>query len=303
MVGLLFHLVFKKEKMNKYSINKKIIKKRNIDKIRKIIYFRIIPFFLFIIAFIFLLNQKSFSVKNIEIIGNEYLDNNKINSIIDSNLSGKNKFFISNKNFIFYPESEIEKSLKKEFIEIDNIDISYKSFYNYNNIIIKIKQKNKKYIWCDNDDQKCNFVSARGVIIDEFEKENGKDKKDYIIFYGVFEIDNNGSKNKKLYAIGSDFSDLEKYIESFNDIGFKVEKVRKIELGDYIFENKDNIKIIIPKVFSEDIIRNFKDISGFKDIKFDFESGEFGNNISYINLLFDKSIVYCLKDDECSGNY
>lgn len=139
--------MFKKSEMiNKYNINKKIIKKRSVFKIKKIIYFRIVPSLLAITAFIFLLNQNSFLIKKIKITGNEYLDNKKINFILDSKMSGKNSFFISNNNFIFYPESKIKESLKKEFIEIDDIDISYKSLFKYNSIEINIKQKEKKYI-------------------------------------------------------------------------------------------------------------------------------------------------------------
>lgn len=139
--------------------------------------------------------------------------------------------------------------------------------------------------------------------MDEFEIENGRGKKDYIIFYGDFEKKINNKKKDEIYVNGKNFIDLEKYIKEFKNIGFEIKEVNKIYFGDYIFKNKDNARLIIPQKFSKDIIFNFKDVSSFKDIGFDKKNGVFESDIAYINFLFGNSIVYCLKDDECSGNY
>jgi hypothetical protein len=97
-------------------------------------------------ALLLFLNAKSYEIKETKISGAEYLNLEKIEKIVDKNLSGKNLFFIKNKNFLFYPESNLKKELKENFIEIKNVDILYKNIFNFNKIDINIEQKDKKYL-------------------------------------------------------------------------------------------------------------------------------------------------------------
>ena len=132
--------------MNKYKVNKKISQKRSRNKYFSFFLFFFLPIVIFIVALIFFLNLSSFRIKEIKIDGDEFLNKEKISKIIEKELSNKNFLYISNKNFLFYPEDKLKKELKKEFIEIDDIDISYKSLINLKEIDIKIKQKQKKYL-------------------------------------------------------------------------------------------------------------------------------------------------------------
>ncbi len=299
--------------MYKNNVNKKISRKRRKSRIKKIFFFIFLPLIVFLASLIFFLNFKALSIKDIKISGTKFLNEEKINKIIEKNLSGKNNFFISKRNFIFYPENKIINDLKKNFIEINDVDISYSSFVDFRNLKVDIKQKEKKYLWCkDKSLKKCNFVSNAGVILDSFnESKTDKKKDEFIYFLGKTEEkiikdseENIQNKEKeKVFVNRDNFIDLEKIISKFKDFGVNIKKITKIELGDYVIEDDNNIKIIVPKRFSEEVGNNFKDISSFKDISFDKKDGKFSENLEYINLLFGKSIVYCLKSDVCAGNY
>ena len=295
--------------MNKRTINKKISRRRTIRKIRRIFIFLFIPIILLIIGFIFLMNTKIFALNDIDIYGDKYLDKDKIKKIINSDIEGKNNFFISNRNFIFYPESKIENDLKKNFIEIKDVDISYKSFINYKNIKIDIEQKEKKYLWCEDDEhKKCKFVLNNSEIAEDFDQEKTpKKKEDFIVILGKIDkkIDKKTKKNKIIFFKTIDkFIEFEKIVDSFVKTGLKIKDIKKDDNREYIIRTKDNVKIIVPDIFSEEVLENFKIVGNNKEISFDNKTSSFNPKLEYINFsLSNKSIVYCFKKDECVGNY
>jgi len=295
--------------MNKRTINKKISRRRTIRKIRRIFIFLFIPIILLIIGFIFLMNTKIFALNDIDIYGDKYLDKDKIKKIINSDIEGKNNFFILNRNFIFYPESKIENDLKKNFIEIKDVDISYKSFINYKNIKIDIEQKEKKYLWCEDDEhKKCKFVLNNSEIAEDFDQEKTpKKKEDFIVILGKIDkkIDKKTKKNKIIFFKTIDkFIEFEKIVDSFVKTGLKIKDIKKDDNREYIIRTKDNVKIIVPDIFSEEVLENFKIVGNNKEISFDNKTSSFNPKLEYINFsLSNKSIVYCFKEDECVGNY
>jgi hypothetical protein len=153
--------------------------------------------------------------------------------------------------------------------------------------------------------KKNEYIYFLGKLEEVKKKENSGSEKKNVVKEDGLEKNNkkDRKKVKKIFLNNDDFGNLEKTIEKLSEYGVKIKNIEKIELGDYIVRDKNNIKIILPKKFSEKTIENFKNISNFKDVKFSRKTGEFSENLEYINFLFNKSIVYCLKKDVCVGNY
>ncbi len=271
--------------MKKHSIE--LRKKRLEKKIKNILFFKIFPSVFLFSIFVLFFNSDYLSIKknDIDIKNKKYLDQKKIDEIVNSILNEKYYNIFSKKNYLFYPKNEIKNKLKDNFKELKSVEIKNGDYFN--NIILNLEEEKRNYIFCKSKkESQCFEVSSEGFI---FKKIKYKTSSNLIL------ISNN-------YNLGDNFFESQKKKEKIFEIinflnNIKKEKVVFLSKPDnyfYILELKNNLKIIIRSNFKKDDII-LKINKFFSKIKY--------KNLSYINFTLKNRISYCEKGEICEKNF
>lgn len=270
-------------------------KRKNLGK--RLIYVLVISTVCFFSLVLFLRWDKV-ALKEVEISGNEVLEETKIREIIDRELNGKYLFLIPKKNLFFYPEKKITENLLEKFKRIKNISVS---LYNTSTLKIDLKEREEKYVWCGNtlpeslykDASSCYFMDESGYVFDEAPYFLGNL---YLRFYGgnfIEEGENPVGKNYpdenflKLIFLSNEFSYLNIKVSAFfEDTNKEVSAV----LSNYSKERKGTKILFLMSDKARSIAENLRSVMFSK--AFESEYRDKKNDLLYIDLRYGNKVYY-----------
>ncbi|PID83302.1 hypothetical protein CSB11_02060 [Candidatus Campbellbacteria bacterium] len=293
-------MVYISKKRRKYLIEKKI---------KKFFFKFLVPIISLFILTIFLHNAQFMKIKNFNIVGNKYVSKEDIQNQFDTILQEKYFGIYNKNNFIFYPESQMEKVLLENQKRIKNIDISYQ---NLRKIKIEIEEKDPKYLFCF-EKEKCNFTEYNGKIFTPFNQEKTEIKRgDFVVFQDLFlgyvnqdetEVLRDFQNYNQVYT-PSLFEKVTTLLKAFENYNLSIKKVIRNKDGNFVLYTKSNKKILIK--YNQDfekIIPTLKTLSQKKIFRVDKFEKDFNSDLIYVDLTYQDYIFYCQKGEVCQNNY
>ncbi len=271
------------------------------EKIFKKIFFKyFLPASIIVVLSIQIFNASFLKIENISFMNASYINENLLKEIIKEQIS-KKYFGIYNKNnFIFYPESKIEKELKAQEKRIKSVNIVYDNFFS-RNIKIDIEERVAIYLYCENKKKDCYFIDKDGKIFAEFNSEETDTKKEDFL---VFEVRKKEKVEMDRFWTYYKFEKIINLIEKIDNIGIKIVRVEKKDFEEIIFHTKNKTKIVINK--NQDFLkipRTLTRLSTREDLKIDKNKKDFVKKISYINLSFGEKVYVCFVGEICQKNH
>lgn len=102
-------------------------------------------------------------LSKVEIRGNKFLDTKSLFEIIKNELSGRYYGIYPKNNFLIFPKQKIGEELVSKYARLDNVSIEREGL---KKIIVKITEKEPKYIWCAKERVDCYFMDAGGLLFE-----------------------------------------------------------------------------------------------------------------------------------------
>lgn len=159
-------------------------------------------------------------ISEVDIRGVNAMSRDALSEYIDGKISKNFLWVFSMKNVVLYPRKKTEKSLIKDFPEIDKVDISMKGL---NAISVSILERSPNAVWCTGDmpaqgdiKQDCYLIDERGLLFAQAPHFSGNV---YSRFYGLVDEQNPiGSE-----YVGSDqYKELKTFSKNLSDAGLNI---------------------------------------------------------------------------------
>ena len=246
----------------------------------RLFYFYLAVFLVLFVIFVFVSRIDAISIKNIVVIGNSVEKREDLESFVRDRIVGYYLFFIPKSNIFLYPKNTIERELKEQYKKIKDADLS---FGNFNEIILEVKDRKPKFIWCPDSSSDCYFSDESGFI---FTLAPDLSEDLYLRVSGGLSGDALGQTFSIYWPI-SRFLNFIESVEAFNldVVGFEIKGEGEIVINI----SHDRSLLINEKENLERILLNLESVllsDVFKDTNFDFE---------YIDLRLDNKIFYKLR--------
>jgi cell division septal protein FtsQ len=264
--------------MSKKNKKQKLFKRSKFKYYRKSI---IWVSFLIIILYgtSFWSNHQSLEVKDVEVVGNRFAEENQILNIFNEEIKGKYLFLIPKDNHFFIPEKVIIEKIKKIY-SVDNVLINKSEV---GKVSIEIIEHQPIAYYCL---EKCYFLNNRGLLFVEAPE---------VYFDDVIEIE--GETNFEGEIIGQYFTDsdvFENMIEKINLLDNEEIDINKMSTEDFetftlytvggptlLVERQDTPQVVIEN------LKSALAQESIHEVQF--------NNIDYIDLRFEDKVFYKLK--------
>ncbi len=124
-----------------------------------------------------------FNIQTVEASGNTIVDSSAIQSVAKESMAGHYLGLFPKTNFLLYPKTAVENSLRASFSRLDGVTLTTKG---RETLHVAVTEREGKYTWCgisiENTDQKCYFLDKSGYIFDEAPYFSGDI---YTKFYGA----------------------------------------------------------------------------------------------------------------------
>lgn len=139
---------------------------------RKInLYLLLVIIALVIILFVQIFNHPKISINRVQIINSSSkLDNKAVLTLIGEELKGKYGYFLSKRNYYFYPNEKLRSTILTEFPKIKNLDLQRDNHTLEVSIIIR----EPKYMWCHEAEDFCQYLDDEGIAISLAPKFSGE---------------------------------------------------------------------------------------------------------------------------------
>lgn len=270
---------------------KKILLKKNI---RKYFFLGFFPLFFLIIFFIYVLNSNFLKIKQLEIVGNNFVNEIEIKKIVLKQVQNKYLFLINKNNILIYPEQKIKKEILKNIPYIQQVKISRINFLD--GLKIKIIERNPEYLFCLKNNY-CFFLEKEGYIYSLFnQKKTNIKKEDFIRFYGNL-------INNRFFLIKEEMNQINWLIKNIKNKNLEINSIKKTD-HLFVIKIEGNTKIIFLKNQNiKDVFNIFSQILKQEDFKINKENHKFKKDIAYINLSFGNKVFYCFFGDVCDVNF
>ena len=144
-------------------------------------------FLIFLTGLVFLSRWQKINVQSIQISGNEIIETQAIESVVQKDLTGHYLWLFPKTNFLLYPKKHIKKELENTFKRFSSVSIDLNDI---KTLEISVSEREGKYLWCGNSlpatmsdpaGFQCYFTDQDGYIFDEAPYFSGNV---YFKFYG-----------------------------------------------------------------------------------------------------------------------
>ena len=272
-----------------------------VEKHKRIFWVKFVFFWIFLFILIYLISYLSKSeevgIIDINIIGNEAVQDKDILEIINKNLEGNYLGLFSKSNVFLYPKSKIKTEISNSFLIIKELIISFNDF---KSIDINIAERKPFALYCENtkmeflekeesSQENCYFMDDKGYVYTK--AMNFSDN----IYFKYYEETPDFNQNilGKTYLSKANKNQFEKinlFIRFLKDINIDVYRLTIKKDGDYelvfgnnsklLFEGKQDFNVLLENL--QAILIDLGDI-GEKEFE-------------YIDLRFNNKIFHKFKD-------
>lgn len=237
----------------------------------------------------FLSRLDNFNINSVKILGNNVLETEAIEKLVNEQMSGYYLWFFPKTNFILYPQDTLVKELKNKFKRIKDISINDK---NIKTLEVSLTEREAKYTWCgdsaelrflQDSENKCYFVDEDGYVFDEAPYFSGNI---YFKFYGT---------QSESYFSKQNFKQLISFRDVLVDMGLKPIALYMTNDGDIqIFLSSMNPSSMEPKIILK-ADADFQNVAENLQVALDTEplKSKFKNKYStleYIDLRFGNKV-------------
>lgn len=261
------------------------------------LYYRLALWSFFVISFfygiIFWLNHDFFLIKEVEIVGNKFVQTEEIQKNFEQQTADKKFFLISRKNFLFLPIDEVEKEIEKNY-SIESAIISIKSL---NSIKIEIIEYSPVANYCQ--DKHCYFVNKNGRLFIEEPEFHVEDlvslsRPKFVVSSTTEDMIKKEATSDLLgqqYVEPEVFQNLLKFSKLLDVENIKINNIKTDDFETFSLRAIGDINFIVEgEDDPEENFENFKAVLGQESIhKIQF------NNIDYFDLRFEDKVFYKLK--------
>ncbi|MEA3398964.1 MAG: hypothetical protein U9R00_00415 [Patescibacteria group bacterium] len=260
---------------------------------------RIILFSLLIITIIawlsYFSNHRSVTINKIIIEGNNVIDQEDIDKIVEDNFSGKYFRLFSKRNSFIYPKDDLYNDLIESFPRIKELDVFLSKF---NTLNISLIERSGSFLWCGDEipekkfiGENCYYLNDLGYLFDQAPYFSGNL---FLKFY-VPILDNPlGSQ-----MLSEDkFNSLVKFIEVVSELELRPIYL-VIDNNEYNLYLNHSEKATSPKIiFNKE--NNLEEIAS--NLILTMKKDEFNNKIInnynkllYLDLRFNNKVLYKFK--------
>ena len=234
-----------------------------------------------------------FRISTINLSGEILVSKDDVSNATKNFLSGNYIWLFPKNNFLLYPHNELEQMLKEKFQRINTISINIK---NFQNLEIKITERNLNALWCDGvpsggefgdapAPEKCYFMDKNGLIFSEAPDFSGDA---YFKYYGEVSATNTPIGTK--YIASADlFKDISNFITRVQDISLHPIYLINTEAGQFTLGLLGGGKIYIDTKDSlsktadnlQALLGTISATTTFSALNFDYIDLRFGNKLFY----------------------
>jgi cell division septal protein FtsQ len=260
------------------------------DKRRKKVLIRL-AFALFLLLvifanFCFISRTEVLKIQEIKIFNSSSIPDQEITSVVKDIISGNYLFFISKQNFLLIPGNEIEESILKHFLKIEEAKVSLLS---KDILSVEVKEREVKAKWCDNtssDDSNCYLLDKNGLLFAPVPELFGTS---LISFEGKL---NGGDSLGSVYNSPTLFKDLFSFCQSLEKINFPV--TRMVYDGkDFEIYLKNGAKIYFDD--KQELSKTLGNIQSLVESKTIETSPEFLNKLNHLDLRYGNKVHFDFK--------
>jgi hypothetical protein len=235
-----------------------------------------------------------FSIKSIEVSGNEVVTQEEIENYVIEKISGNYLGVFSKSNIFIYPESFLEESILKDFFRLNSVDISFSGLQS---ISVKVEERKPFAVWCASTienkkvvfDKDCYFIDKDGFVFAQAPKFSGNV---YVRYYGLIKPDD--SSVSKQFFPAEEFKKVANFISQINKLGVHVTDAVLYEDTDVELYEVSGGKLLIN--IREDFTQTFENFQSLLNDKISVpDKDKFLQSIDYLDLRFGKKLFFKLR--------
>lgn len=226
--------------------------------------------------------QERFAIAEVNVTGVEAIDPSRARSLVEEILDAKTFTFLSRRNILFYPRSEIETTLRDTIPHIERVQVSRESLLG-NALTVTIRERDHFAQWCS--ESACFAMDASGYVFAEATTTDAFSTP--YVFEGSISAD--GSPIGQVYLPGR-LAGVLTFLERLGQNGIRAEQIAVDGEQDYSVMVAPGYAI--RAVFGSDVgllVKNLELILGSEALRGKEEQ------LEYIDLRFGNRVYYRLK--------
>ncbi|MCK5285980.1 MAG: hypothetical protein KAJ58_02010 [Candidatus Pacebacteria bacterium] len=283
-----------------------------VEKHKRIFRAKFVFFLIFLFILTFLISysskRKETTILNINIVGNEVVQDKDILEIVNKNLEGDYLKLFSRSNIFLYPKFKIKRELFSSFLIINKIVISFSDLHTIN---VNITERKPFALYCEDQEIQTLYKvvepSDLKDIVGKSESCYFMDDQAYIyakamsfsnnVYFKYYQEKNNANSIQEILgstyltgASGKQFEKVNLFIRFLKDINLNVYRLTIKENDDYELLFGNNSKLLFEGKQDFDIL--LENLQAILIDLGDIEEKEF----EYIDLRFNNKVFHKFKD-------
>ncbi|HEY4515657.1 MAG TPA: hypothetical protein VJH67_00495 [Candidatus Paceibacterota bacterium] len=262
------------------TVNKNDLSRKRRHKRKSKFYLVMGVLFLFLAGIVLLARLPALQIKEIKISETKRVPSSVLKEIVQSHIKGNYFGIFPKSNFMLYPKNDIKEEIMTKLPALLEAEVDTEID---RNLYIRVNERLASALWCSSSSN-CFYMDEQGFIFARAMNMDGLMK-----YYGL--VDQGGSSILgKSYGEVGFFSELRKFTENVESLGFRLERVNVVSesraelhfsTGSYLLflpddKNKEelfgNIKLFI---------ENSKASNGGVIPPFEYIDARYGNKIFF----------------------
>jgi len=242
------------------------------------------------IGFVYVTSQESLRVQTISVSGVETIPESQVLSLVEAVIRPTGTMGMTHDSIFWYSEEDIVTALTRSFSQIESVSVS-----GFSNITLAVKERMGNDVFCHNKD--CYLMTANGLA---YKETTDLDTK---VIYTNKEIDAIDLLPYQVFE-RTKINQLQETVTRLATLGIIVESVEYTNAILTVYQLQNGSRIVSRSEQNADYVVNLlREILPFDQFKYDFKTGLFSEDISYINIRYGDKIFFCKETEECSTNY
>ncbi len=234
----------------------------------------------------FISKTEILKIQEVKIFNSSSVPDQDIKGVVENVLRENYMYFISKSNFLLVPKGEIEETVLKNFIKIDDVKVF---LLNKDILAVEVKEREVKAKWCSDDlstTSDCFFLDKNGLLFAPVPELFGNS---IINFQGKL---NGQEKLGSIYDSKIPFKDLLFFCDSLIKSSFPV--TRLISMDEYYeIVLKGGATIYFDD--KQELNKTLGNINSLVDSKTIETSSEYLNKLNHLDLRYGNKVHFDFK--------